>query len=357
MANALCLYLPHSNGPCLLFSFLTRALAINGLSLTFGIAANTSLLLTFLRRIPYQVSQPFTLVAWLLSATLLLALIIAYALCPSLQHRTVNDFIHSQSWYYGIMSTILYFLISFMLASNLWGAYIQGHYPPGLRGLTNSQRSLMLQSILYMVYLGGGAALFAHLEGWRFLDGIYWADYTLLTIGLGSDFSPKTTAARVALIPYAWGGIITVGLTVAGVHGLVIEKARDKLRLRAARKRAARASRAAGGGGKDEQNAGNNTMERNTREDTLEEQQPNSDTTQQQNVSTQALNVGVGAESNDKHWWDKWGGLSAAFAAYLLLWLGGAAAFYAFEVSNRQLLPQFRSRALARRQPPLSTPV
>lgn len=312
-------------------SFLIRALAINGLSLTFGIAANTSLLLTFLRRIPFQASQAFTLVAWLLSATLLLALIVAYDLCPSLQHRTVNDFIHSQSWYYGIMSTILYFLISFMLASNLWGAYIQNHYPPGLRGVTNSQRSLMLQSILYMVYLGGGAALFAHLEGWRFLDGIYWADYTLLTIGIGSDFSPKTTAARVALVPYAWGGIITVGLVVAGVHGLVIEKAKDKIRLRAARRRAVRKQWAART--KDEQNAGNNTMEGDTRGDTLEEQQ--------QNATKEVLNVGV-PEGDDKHWWwDKWSGLTAAFAAYLLLWLGGAAAFYAFEVSKRQLLPQF----------------
>ena len=342
MSNALCLHQTPTTH-VYLFPFLIRALAINGLSLAFGIAANTSLLLTFLRRIPYQVSQPFTLIAWLLSATLLLALIIVYALCPSLQPRKINDFIWSQSWYYAIMSTILYFLISFMLANNLWGAYVQDHYPPGLRGLTHSQRSLMLQSILYMVYLGGGAALFAHLEGWRFLDGIYWADYTLLTIGIGSDFSPKTTAARVALIPYAWGGIITVGLVVVGVRGLVIEKARDKLRLRSAHKLKEMVTRGAprkrwisrtAEGEKDAQDSAHNSIESKTREDSVEEHQQNSET--QQSPTKQALNKGDAVGKDKSSWWATWAGLSAAFAAYLLLWFGGAAAFYAFEV--RQLL-------------------
>ena len=333
--------MPTTKNPTPMFtcSSLARALAINGLSLFFGIAANVSLLLTFLHRVHYHISQPFTLIAWLLSATLLLALIIVYALCPSLKASNLKNVIWSQSWYYAIMSTIFYFLISFMLASNLWGAYVQDHYPPGLRGLTHPQRSVMLQSILYMVYLGGGAALFAHLEGWRFLDGVYWADYTLLTIGIGSDFPPKTVASRIILVPYAWGGIITVGLVVVGVRGLVVEKGRDKLRLRSAQRRITRSVRRrwtspfshTAEGERDAENAVHNAMERKCHEDCREEHQHNSGT--QQDALMQAVNDSV-AEGNDKpEWWlARWAGLLTAFTAYLLLWLGGAAVFYALEV-------------------------
>jgi potassium channel subfamily K len=87
----------------------------------------------------------------------------------------------------------------------------------------------MLQTIAFSFYLALGAAVFAAIEGWSFTDGLYWADYTVLTIGLGTDFPLKTTLGRMLLIPYAPFGIAMVGLLVNSVMGLVMERAKEKV--------------------------------------------------------------------------------------------------------------------------------
>lgn len=87
-----------------------------------------------------------------------------------------------------------------------WGAY-KGHYDKEFQ-LTMSQRTLMLQTISFLVYLLAGAAVYSHIENWPFLDAVYWADFTLLTVGIG-DFSPMTHLGRGLLFPFAIGGIST----------------------------------------------------------------------------------------------------------------------------------------------------
>lgn len=312
-----------------------RALAINGLSLALGIFANVSLLLTFLRRVSYHVSQPFTVIAWLTSAALLIALVIAYIHTP-LNPKNLENVTWSQSYYYAIISATLYLFISLLLIGNLWGAYVQAHYPPGLPGLTAPQRSLMIQSILYMCYLGAGAALFGHLEGWRFLDAIYWADYTLLTVGIGSDFSPKTTAGRIAIVPYAWGGIITVGLVIAGVRALVIEKGKGKLRLRTVRRGKAVVARAVRKRWAPHTKNGEQGVENVLQRNDGEEQEHGKNDVRDEAISRDFNREVAGVRSKAKKK-TEWVGLASAFAAYLLLWLGGAAAFFAFEVSHTLL--------------------
>jgi potassium channel subfamily K len=139
----------------------------------------------------------------------------------------------SQSFYYGILSAILYFIISTLLLWNMIGAYIFKAYPPSFTSLTIPQRTLMLQTISYTLYLSLGAGVFSTLEGWNFMDGLYWADYTLLTIGLGSDFPLENQVAQGLLIPYAVGGIIMIGLVVGSVRGLFLERGKNKVRRRA----------------------------------------------------------------------------------------------------------------------------
>ena len=80
----------------------------------------------------------------------------------------------------------------------VYGAY-SGKYPKKFE-LTNSQRTLMLQTIAFMVYLLGGAAVYARIEEWTFVDAVYWADFTLLTIGIGVS-SPKYSGKPGAHIP------------------------------------------------------------------------------------------------------------------------------------------------------------
>jgi potassium channel subfamily K len=86
----------------------------------------------------------------------------------------------------------------------VYGAY-RGHYDKEFQ-LTMSQRTLMLQTISFLVYLLAGAAVYSHIEGWAFLDAVYWADFTLLTVGIG-DYAPGTHLGRGLLFPFAIGGI------------------------------------------------------------------------------------------------------------------------------------------------------
>jgi potassium channel subfamily K, other eukaryote len=71
-----------------------------------------------------------------------------------------------------------------------------------------------------MAYILFGAAVFFHVEGWRYLDAVYWADVTILIIGFG-DFKPLTTLGRALLIPYATGGIFILFLFICCVPKLV----------------------------------------------------------------------------------------------------------------------------------------
>lgn len=95
----------------------------------------------------------------------------------------------------------------------------------------------MLQTIMFMIYLLLGACIYTYIEDWEFLDAVYWADFTLLTIGVGDDFTPKTHLGRGLLFPYAIGGIVTVGLVVGSIRSLVLERAKAKMEARMTEKR------------------------------------------------------------------------------------------------------------------------
>lgn len=89
--------------------------------------------------------------------------------------------------------------------------YIHG-YPISMKYLIESlisflkdphYRSLLGASILILL----GGALFYHLvEGWRFVDSLYFAAITLTTIGFG-DFVPKTDAGKIFTVVYIGIGV------------------------------------------------------------------------------------------------------------------------------------------------------
>lgn len=110
-----------------------------------------------------------------------------------------------------------------------WGA-MKGHYSKDFQ-LTNSQRTLMLQTIMFLMYLLVGALVFSTIEGWPYLDAVYWADVTLFTVGFG-DFSAATPLGRALLFPYALIGVISLGLVVGSIRSLVLERGQRQLSAR-----------------------------------------------------------------------------------------------------------------------------
>lgn len=196
---------------------------LNALSIFLAFWANLILLFNFARRVPYKIAQPLTITLWYSAS---IVLIVPLALTSS---SAVPTHALSQSFWYGLIGCVIHVAVSTLLLINTVCAYKFEVYAASFNSLTLPQRSLMLQTMSFSLYLALGGWLFSHLEHWGFTDGVYWADYTVLTIGLGSDFPLKRTVSRMILMPYAAFGITFVGLVVCSVRGLVLERAKVKV--------------------------------------------------------------------------------------------------------------------------------
>jgi potassium channel subfamily K len=204
-------------------------IAINSISLIFALVANISLLLNMARRVSFAVAQPITLVGFYTASFLLMALV-AVASSSVFRIQPMQEHALSQAYYYAMIASGLYFIIASLMAFTVYGAY-KDHYPKEFR-LSPSQRTLMLQTISFMFYLLLGALVYSRVEGWNFLDAVFWADFTLLTVGLGGEFVPTTHTGRSLLFPYAIGGLVMVGLVIGSIRSLVLEHGKQKMAAR-----------------------------------------------------------------------------------------------------------------------------
>lgn len=201
-----------------------RLIAINAVSLVLALISNMSLLLNMARRVSFSVAQPITIIGWYISSILLIALVITTS--RDLQLPLGQTRALTQAFYYAIMAAALYFIIATLMVFTVYGAF-KGHFPKEFK-LTMSQRTLMLQTISFMVYMLGGAAVYSKIEKWKFPDAVYFSNFTLLTVGIG-DFTPLTHLGRGLLFPYAIGGIVILGLVVGSIRSLVLDRGKKKL--------------------------------------------------------------------------------------------------------------------------------
>jgi len=149
----------------------------------------------------FSIAQPITIVGFTVSSGLLIADLIALSVsstyqlpadspaAPAAHHALTSAF------YYAIMAAAIYLIIASLMCLTVWGAY-KGHYARHFK-LTAAQRTLMLQTMSFFTYLLLGALVFSHVEKWEYLDAVYWADVTLLTVGLG-DYAYVALDTRYA---------------------------------------------------------------------------------------------------------------------------------------------------------------
>ncbi|ETS78066.1 hypothetical protein PFICI_10128 [Pestalotiopsis fici W106-1] len=202
-------------------------IGVNAAQLALAIVANVFLLLNMTRRVRFSIAQPITIVGWYISAICLLAL--ACTAAGPLIEQPEIEYVWSQAFYYGIFAAVLYFVVATLMSITVWGAQV-GHYEKDFC-LTTSQRTLMLQTIMFLMYLLCGALVFSHIENWQYLDAVYWADVTLFTVGYG-DYSPMTTLGRGLLIPYALIGVISLGLVIGSIRSLILDRGKRRLDAR-----------------------------------------------------------------------------------------------------------------------------
>ncbi len=192
-------------------------LGLNGISLACGFIGNIFLLFNFTRRVRYIVALPATIILWYFATGILIAITISVNEYVPPQRPTQT---YSQGFWHAVIAAVLYFVSSMALMLNMLG-YFLGHYPQHFE-LSDDQRNLILQTMMFFIWLAGGAAVFARTQGWSFVDALYFCDVTLLTVGFG-DYHPVNDVGRGLVFPYSVGGIIILGLLVSSIRGFAQE--------------------------------------------------------------------------------------------------------------------------------------
>ncbi|KAK8159602.1 potassium channel-like protein [Phyllosticta citrichinensis] len=202
---------------------------INAASLICGFVGNIFLLMNFTQRVRYIIALPVTIILWYFATGFLIGIL---ASMETYVPPNRPDQIYTEGYWYGVMAAIMYCICSMLLMVNMVG-YWRGHYPQKLI-LTESQRMLIVQTMLFFVWLAGGGAVFARLESlygeedWSFVQGLYFCDVTILTVGFG-DAYPTCDAARGLVFPFSVGGIIMLGLVISSIYRFGSEMGKDEV--------------------------------------------------------------------------------------------------------------------------------
>lgn len=208
-------------------------------------------------RIRFSIAQPITILGFFLASIFLIGLVAATPVYLQNPGQTL-----AQGFYYACFAAFIYFVIASLLVFTLVGVYL-GKYSRHYK-LTMAQRSLMWQTMTFVGYLLASAAVYSRVEGWFYLDAVYFVTVTLFTIGFGgtgstqsseplvltvSDYTPHTHLGRSLFFPFAVGGILFVGLIVASISSCVLEAGSKKIATRNIEKARQKVMRSVDAGG------------------------------------------------------------------------------------------------------------
>ncbi|KAK4159770.1 hypothetical protein QBC43DRAFT_246780 [Cladorrhinum sp. PSN259] len=201
----------------------TWELIPNSISIICGFIGHLFLLLNFTRRVRYIVALPLSILFWLISAIILIAVEIAMAVHVPPRPPAET---YSQGFWHSVLASLLYIVGSGILTINMIG-YFKGHYPQNFE-LDDDQRTLILQTMSFFFWLAAGAGVFCALEGFTYADSLYFSQVSVLTIGFG-DFAPKTDAGRGFLFVFQFIGIIFLALVISSLTRFVGNISSDKI--------------------------------------------------------------------------------------------------------------------------------
>jgi len=86
-------------------------------------------------------------------------------------------------------------------------------------------KGIILPGIILILIVLTGTLIYHNLEGWRYIDSLYFSVMTMTTIGYG-DYSPATDIGKIFTIFYAFMaiGIAFYFFTLIGRYFLILQK-------------------------------------------------------------------------------------------------------------------------------------
>lgn len=208
-------------------------ISVNIVSLVAGFSANILLILNFTGRIQYTFAQVGSILMWLCaSITLSVDLLLVW------KRNYFAGYHHSGGFYFGVFTCGIYFACFSLLLINYLG-YLMKEYDETFN-LDESQRGLMIHTVMLGVWIIVGAGLFCRLIGpMPYSLSVYFCSITILTIGLG-DVVPKTNVSRALSLAFTFFGVLELGLVIAWLRQFVLSNIGPTLfwhRLEKSRKR------------------------------------------------------------------------------------------------------------------------
>jgi len=85
--------------------------------------------------------------------------------------------------------------------------------------------------ILECLMIGGGMVFYHFVEGWSWLDSVYFCVVTVATVGYG-DFSPATPYGRLFTIIYIILGVIMLGIFIQLAGKTAYESLQERVQRR-----------------------------------------------------------------------------------------------------------------------------
>ena len=76
----------------------------------------------------------------------------------------------------------------------------------GIKNKMDLHKKFAFAIVLFLVLLFGGTLIYSSIEGWRYIDSVYFTVATVTTIGYG-DIVPQTDIGKIFTIFFSFLGI------------------------------------------------------------------------------------------------------------------------------------------------------
>lgn len=190
---------------------------VNVISLVLGFFSNIVLFLHFARKLSYIKSQFINITGWSIAGFLLL---IDCIVCSVKNIRYDLKESKTIGFWYACITSGLYLLCSITLSIHFIGFKLSKY--PATFNLLPNERSIMVFTVLFSIWLIWGSIMFSSLLDVSFGDALYYCIVALLTVGFG-DIIPLSVASKIMTLIFAMTGIIILGLIVFMTRSIIMK--------------------------------------------------------------------------------------------------------------------------------------